>query len=97
MGMHGAGVGTPKAAAVIAMTIGFAGLVHIANGAILTMGIIAIILAPGIKSVKVIEMGRTINVDGAIPKEHIVNAPIDTVGPAILLSFFFLGYRAYVN
>ena len=30
MGIQGAGVGTPRAAAVIAITIGFAGLIHIA-------------------------------------------------------------------
>jgi hypothetical protein len=90
MGIHGAGVGTPKAAAVSAITIGLAGLVHIAKGTTFTIGAIAIILAPGIKSVSVIEMGRTISVDGAIPNEHIVRAPIDTVGPGILLSFFFI-------
>ena len=37
-GTHGMGVRTPMAAAVAAMTLGFAGDMHMPNGAIFTMG-----------------------------------------------------------
>jgi hypothetical protein len=37
-GIHGAGVGTPRAAEVAAATTGFDGVVHIPNGIIFFMG-----------------------------------------------------------
>lgn len=37
-GIHGMGVKTPNAAAVAAMTVGFAGLMHMAKGMIFTIG-----------------------------------------------------------
>ena len=38
IGMHGCGVSTPNAAAVAAATMGLAGLIHMPNGAIFTIG-----------------------------------------------------------
>ena len=38
IGMHGIGVSTPSAAVVAAATIGLDGLMHIPNGAILSIG-----------------------------------------------------------
>lgn len=90
-GMQGAGVNTPKAAAVRAITIGFAGLVHIPKGSMFKKGTIEKMLAAGIKSAIVIVKGGTIKGVGATPNAHLHKAPIETVGPAILLSFFFLG------
>ena len=46
-GIQGIGVSTPIAAAVAAATVGFAGLIHIPNGMILTIGMWSIILAAG--------------------------------------------------
>jgi hypothetical protein len=86
--MHGIGVRTPKAAAVAAATIGFAGLIHIPNGSTLTIGAIAIIFAAGMQSVIVSDVGSTIRVEGAAPNGHIVRAPIDTVGPGIFIILF---------
>jgi hypothetical protein len=89
MGIQGAGAPTIFAA----MTIGFVGALQIAKGTTLTIGANAIMFAAGRQSVSVIEMGSTINVEGAAPKVHIVIAPIDTVGPAIFYPFFILAYR----
>ena len=44
-GIHGAGVGVPKAAAVAAITAGFAGDLHMANGMMFVMGMWSIIFA----------------------------------------------------
>lgn len=90
IGIHGIGVRTPKAAAVAAATIGFAGLIHNPNGATFAIGAIAIILAAGMQSVSVSDVGNTINAEGAAPNEHIVMAPIDTVGPGIFIILFFI-------
>ena len=46
-GMHGMGVKTPSAAEVAAATVGFAGLMHIPNGRILSIGTWSMILAAG--------------------------------------------------
>jgi hypothetical protein len=47
VGMQGAGVGTPMAAAVAAATAGFAGQVHIPNGTMFTKGALSMMLATG--------------------------------------------------
>ncbi len=68
-GIHGIGVSTPSAAAVAAVTIGFARLWHMANGGMLTMGLLSMMLAAGIAPALV--LGRiTFRVLGAIPNEH---------------------------
>jgi len=84
-GMHGMGVSTPKAAAVAAATIGFAGLLHIPNGGMMTMGLLSMMLAAGVP-VMVRLAGNTTRLLGATPKLHIIIAPVQTCIP-MLLSF----------
>jgi hypothetical protein len=69
-GMHGIGVSTPSAAAVAAITIGFAILIHIPKGIMLSIGMWSIIVAPGRFINSVILVGNTMNGPGAAPNEH---------------------------
>lgn len=69
-GMQGMGVRTPQAAAVAAATVGFARLMHIPKGRMLTMGAWSMMLAAGWLPAIVRWRGRTIKVDGAMPKVH---------------------------
>jgi hypothetical protein len=78
LGMQGIGVKTPKAAVVAAATVGLAGQVHIPKGMILTMGTWSIMLASGTWLVMTRFVGKTINELGAIPKEQIIVAPMQT-------------------
>lgn len=68
-GMHGMGVKTPNAAAVAEATVGFASDWHIPNGAILSIGLLSIIVANGIE-VTTLFSGSTMSVPGAKPKLH---------------------------
>src|SRR6476660_5519805 len=63
-GMQGMGVKTPRAAAVAAATAGFAGDMHMPNGAILAIGIWSMIFASGICPVATRPTGRTVRVAG---------------------------------
>lgn len=80
------GVSTPIAAAVAEATIGFAIELHIANGGMLAIGMLSIILAAGLLLVKTLFFGKTINVDGAMPKVQLIMAPIQT-STGILFKF----------
>jgi hypothetical protein len=77
IGIQGMGVGTPKAAAVAAITMGFAMLLHIPNGKILSNGMLSMILAAGI-STNTGLIGNTTSVEGAAPKVHESTAPAVT-------------------
>lgn len=87
-GTHGAGVtgvqvpgvSTPSAAAVWAAVIGLARLVHSPNGMMFMNGLLSMMLAAGWFSTITRLAGSTINVDGAIPNEHKVDAPLTTCG-----------------
>ena len=79
-GMHGAGVGTPKAAAVIAITIGFVGAVHIENDITLTIGMIFVMQAIGMLHAVIGGVGRIVRGDGAAPNEHWHIAPHTATG-----------------
>jgi hypothetical protein len=71
IGMQGMGVSTPKAAAVAAITIGFAGELHIPNGGIFAIGAKSIIdAARGPPVITGIPLGITISELGATPKLH---------------------------
>jgi hypothetical protein len=76
-GMHGMGVRTPRAAAVAAATVGLAIDMHIPNGGILTIGAQSMIVAAGAPAM-VLFVGRTLRVEGAMPNEHIIMAPVVT-------------------
>ena len=74
-GMQGMGVSTPMAAAVADATVGFAKDWHIPKGAILTMGLLSMML-PIAKFIHLGRMGsKTENVPGAIPNVHCSIAP----------------------
>lgn len=77
-GMHGCGVNTPSAAAVAAATCGFANDVHIPKGAIFAIGAASVIVAVGFPSLKTKGAFVAIKVDGAVPKVHMICAPLLT-------------------
>jgi hypothetical protein len=77
-GTQGMGVRTPKAADVAAATAGFVGVVHIPKGMTFTMGILSMILAPGIPPAVTRFLGNTTRLLGATPKLHIIIAPLQT-------------------
>jgi len=76
-GMQGIGVRTPSAAAVAAATVGFAREMHMPNGGMLTIGAQSMMVAAGVPAI-VLLMGRTLSVEGARPKGHIIIAPAVT-------------------
>ena len=77
-GMQGMGVSTPSAAAVAAATVGFAGLLHIPNGMMLTIGLWSMMFAAGTNDVITLLTGRTTSELGATPKLHCSKAPMQT-------------------
>src|SRR5262245_33416223 len=76
-GTHGIGVSTPSAAAVAAATVGLAIDWHMPNGGILAIGTLSMMLAAGGPCPSTVGTG-TINELGAIPKLHIIIAPMET-------------------
>jgi len=80
IGMQGIGVRTPSAAAVAAMTIGFAGQLHIPNGITFTKGLLSMMFAEGVPETTRLR-GKTLSVPGANPKEHFNIAPVHTSIP----------------
>ena len=83
-GMHGIGVSVPQAAAVAAATVGFAILLHIPKGIMLSIGLLSIIVAAGIDAVFVV-VGLSMSVEGAAPKAHCSDAPLQTHTPIFKL------------
>ena len=81
-GTHGIGVSAPKAAAVAAATVGFAMLLHMPKGIMLTIGLLSIIVAAGIDAVFVV-VGTSMRLEGAAPKAHCSDAPLQTHFPII--------------
>lgn len=94
-GIHGIGVNTPKAAVVAVATSGFAIEEHIPKVGMFTIGLLSIILAAGISLVITLFSGKTIRVDGATPKEHIMAAPIHTCC-GIIKWFCFVYYILFL-
>lgn len=76
-GMQGIGVRTPRAAAVAEATMGLAMDIHMPKGGMFTMGEKSIIVAAGALAI-VLLMGSTLRVEGAMPKGHIIMAPVVT-------------------
>jgi hypothetical protein len=77
MGMHGMGVNTPSAAAVAAITIGFAMDWHMPKGMMFNIGLLSMMLASGTLVITKL-VGKTIRVPGATPKLHLSMAPMQT-------------------
>lgn len=88
-GIQGMGVRTPMAAAVAAATIGFAILLHMPNGMILTSGTLSIMDASAVLLIT-LAAGSTFIGVGAAPKEHINIAPPHTHIPINILLYDFL-------
>jgi hypothetical protein len=95
-GMQGIGVRTPSAAAVAAATVGFAGLVHMPNGTILTIGAKSIIEAMSGPQAKTGgPLGKTVRGVGAIPKLHLQSAPqTTTCGMSII--FYYVKTTCFI-
>ena len=94
-GVQGIGVSTPSAAAVAAATAGLAGEVHIAKGRIFTKGILSMMLASGVW-VSTALVGNTTSELGAVPKLHVMDAPIQhckamAMPPSLGLVFYEIG------
>ena len=85
MGRQGAGVGTPSAATVSAITSGFMGDSHNTKGGIFTIGMMLRMLAAG-KSLAKTPSGSTSNGDGATPKSHIMSVPTVATGPGMYMN-----------
>jgi hypothetical protein len=77
-GMHGMGVSTPIAAAVAVATWGLAMDVHMANGMMLTIGMLSIMVAAGKFEVITSLSGNTCMELGAVPKLHCKTAVLQT-------------------
>ena len=86
-GVHGAGVFTPRAAAVAAITAGLLVELHIPNGAIFAPITLSIIVAAGMFVAITLATGGTLRGTGAIPIEHFNSAPVVTCS-GILINFY---------
>jgi len=74
-GIYGLGVSTPIAAEVAPATAGLARFMRSPNGMIFTMGLLSLLLAAGMFAGIVRFTGKTLRLDGAIPKLHSNIAP----------------------
>jgi hypothetical protein len=86
-GRQGRGVKAPNAAAVAEATIGLFIELHIPKGAILTIGLLSIIVAIGV-DVSTRFMGKTVKTLGALPKLQLNAAPAQTSCPIIASLIF---------
>ncbi len=69
-GMQGAGVGTPNATAVAAMTAGLAGLLHIPKGWMFSAGTLSMIVPHGRPQALTRFFGSRLKFEGSAPKLH---------------------------
>ena len=81
-GTQGMGVSTPIAAAVAEATVGLAGLEHMPNVGMLTIGANAWMFAAGVSQVTGVPVGTTVRGTGTggIAIEHEIIAPVLTSG-----------------
>lgn len=77
-GIQGAGVKTPLAADVAAMTAGLVGALHMPKGITLVIGMLSMMVAAGTLLVLTSLAGSTVSVDGATPNEQAHIAPLQT-------------------
>jgi hypothetical protein len=84
LGTHGIGVSTPIAAAVAAMTVGFAGDEHIPNGGMFAIGRWSIVVSGGRFSTTTgAPFGTAMSDTGETPNEHCAIADVTTLGIGI--------------
>lgn len=67
-----------------AITVGFAGLVHMPNEGMLSSGILSIILAAGRPDIMILLRGSTLSGTGAAPNEHCRSA-VETTACGMIL------------
>ena len=91
-GVHGAGVGTPIAAAVSAMTNGLVGAVHMPNEGILVKGAKSMIFAFGLPLNKTVRDGSTTSGQGTSPNEQANMAPAVTKVPIPEICYYLYSY-----
>jgi hypothetical protein len=77
IGKHGAGVGTPSAAAVAAITMGFIIERHAPNGMMFNSGLLSMMFAAGMGDITRLS-GSTTMGTGARPKLQRIMAPMQT-------------------
>jgi hypothetical protein len=82
MGMQGAGIGTPMAAAVSIITSGFKGEWHKMKPVILTKGIMSKMVPTG-RSLAKTPVGSTTKNPGASPISHSIIVPRTASGPGM--------------
>ena len=83
MGMQGAGIGTPRAARVSAITIGLTGLWHRMKPVMFRNGTMSKIVATG-RSLAKTPSGSTMRKSGASPMSHSIIVPSTATGPGML-------------
>ena len=76
-GRQGIGVNAPIAAEVAAATCGLASDWHMPKGGMFTFGILSMIFAAGDPALTLL-FGGTDSAEGAIPKLHVIIAPLTT-------------------
>lgn len=84
-GMQGAGVKTPKAAEVAAMTAGFVGAEHIPKDDMLTIGAKSMMFPCCLPPIIIVRDGLTTNGHGTIPKVQVIIADVTTYESIYLL------------
>lgn len=77
-GVHGIGVKTPRAAAVAAITVGLAILIHIPKGGMFTNGLLSMMVADGKLLAVTLPVGSTLRTLGATPNVQVSAAPVVT-------------------
>jgi len=70
LGTQGAAVGVPKAAAVAAITAGFALALHITKVGTFTIGLWSMVVAAGWLQTLTFFTGSTVSTAGPVPMEH---------------------------
>lgn len=84
-GTQGACVTVPSDEAMMAITAGFVGALHITKDGILTIGLLSIMFAAGIPLAFTAFVGKTLSGIGAEPKVHCIKAPVVTSSTPIRL------------
>jgi hypothetical protein len=77
-GRHGIDSTAPKLAILAAISSGLAGLTHIANGVILTIGILSTIVATGMLHATTLRVGKIFKGAGAKPNTHLNIVPSES-------------------
>ena len=76
-GTQGMGVKTPIAAAVAAATVGLEGVLHMPKGGTFSIGVWSM-MTPATMLLVSTGRGVALNVEGAMPKLHVIDAPVQT-------------------